>query len=1018
MKRFAVFTLVSLLALPAFLFQPDTPAASTSLEITGVNAAEAPTITVTVDVKDSVGQTVRGLTLEDFHLNGRLAEVARIVTVQNVTEEDLPFATVLVIDTSSSMAGPPLERTIAAARDFISRLGPNDQVAVMSFNTDVRVDLGFTTDKNAALAAVDALQFGGQTALYDAAVDGIELAAQAPFPRRTMILLSDGAEYGGASVNPREAGPDLSPVRGVPVYTIGLGFGTDRSYLEALAESSSARFYESPSPDDLEAIYTDLSALFRSQYILTLEFDAPLDGTIYPFTLQAQTDAGVTNIDAATVRAPIPTPIVSLSPIPTAPLAAPVTFLASVAADQALTSVDFSFAGQSVSFAEPPFALAFDPFTVPPGDYIFDVTATDVDGDAGHLSVPVTVAAIPARITLSADLQALGAIREPVNVQIDVESQTEVQEVDVRVDGAQVAVFDAFPADFVLDPFLFAPGTHSIEFVARDASGAEGAVSQTMEIAALPPRITLSPSTFAGPLSEPTDVALTLSSQTEITEVAVTLAGETTHLTPQPELVFTLDPARLTPGAQRALILVTDSAGTTGSAALDVQIAALPPVVSIDGLADGQVISGPFPLSVDVSGQSDQADIRVLADGREVLSGPAPLSLLASPDGWFAQPGSGTITVDVVNAFDQRVAVDFAVEIDPLLFPTPTPTPSITPDNTQTADALAIIAQATANAVATADAGATAAAQSTAEFAATSAAQATADAEATGFAAATQAAQSTVEAQATADAQATTDAQATVDAQAALNAEASAVAELTLTAAADISIRATQEAQATLETAANATTQARELAEAAATSAALTALAVTRDAEHAEQTAVARQTAEAQITADAADRATAQAEMALLRQATADALATTQAEDAAATAQAATAQAQDQATAQAAAMQTSVALTEAPTTPAPVTATPTVEPTTAEAVDPTATDTESPAPTDTPEPVTATATVEAVEPTPTVFDPTSTPGELTDVIAQGTQAPENSVALIAVIAGTALLLLILVIVLAARRRRQ
>lgn len=64
---------------------------------------------------------MRGLTLEDFHLNGRLAEVARIVTVQNVTEEDLPFATVLVIDTSSSMAGPPLERTIAAARDFISR---------------------------------------------------------------------------------------------------------------------------------------------------------------------------------------------------------------------------------------------------------------------------------------------------------------------------------------------------------------------------------------------------------------------------------------------------------------------------------------------------------------------------------------------------------------------------------------------------------------------------------------------------------------------------------------------------------------------------------------------------------------------------------------------------------------------------------------------------------------------------------------------------------------------------------
>ncbi|NOG48399.1 MAG: hypothetical protein HND48_02315 [Chloroflexi bacterium] len=108
------------------------------------------------------------------------------------------------------------------------------------------------------------------------------------------------------------------------------------------------------------------------------------------------------------MRAPIPTPIVSLSPIPTAPLAAPVTFLASVAADQA-PHLGRLLVRRPVGELRRA-ALCAGVRSVHRAarlDYIFDVTATDVDGDAGHLSVPVTVAAIPARITLSADLQAL-----------------------------------------------------------------------------------------------------------------------------------------------------------------------------------------------------------------------------------------------------------------------------------------------------------------------------------------------------------------------------------------------------------------------------------------------------------------------------------------------------------------------------------------------------------------------------------------------------------------------------------
>ena len=214
--------------MPALFLQqnPPTPAPAV-LEITGVNAASAPDVTLTVNVTDIVGQTVRGLDVEDFQLGGALQSVAEIVRVES-TEDNLPFAVVLVIDTSSSMSGMPLQRTQAAAKAFVNALGPDDPIAIVTFSNDATVLREFTTDKADLLAAIDGLVPFGQTALYDGAATGIELAAEAPYPRRAVILLSDGAEYGGASLTGRENAPELSPVRGVPVYTIGLGFGLDQ----------------------------------------------------------------------------------------------------------------------------------------------------------------------------------------------------------------------------------------------------------------------------------------------------------------------------------------------------------------------------------------------------------------------------------------------------------------------------------------------------------------------------------------------------------------------------------------------------------------------------------------------------------------------------------------------------------------------------------------------------------------------------------------------------------------------
>src|SRR5690606_33451533 len=117
-------------------------------------------------------------------------------------------------------------------------------------------------------------------------------AADSGNNRRAVILLSDGAEYGGISSAPRGAALEEALERGVPVYTIGLGYGFDRTYLQSLAQGTLAQFSESPTPEELLAIYNNLAATLRSQYVVTLNVDIPADGTTYPLEVQVTTDAG------------------------------------------------------------------------------------------------------------------------------------------------------------------------------------------------------------------------------------------------------------------------------------------------------------------------------------------------------------------------------------------------------------------------------------------------------------------------------------------------------------------------------------------------------------------------------------------------------------------------------------------------------------------------------------------------------------------------------------------------------
>ena len=294
-KRFRIAIFLSLLLFSlvvAGLLTAQEAAPVPRAEITGVDPSNLPEVVVSVNVYDTLGQPVTGLSAADFSVIEPLTDVARVVLVENITNDNLPFSTVLVIDVSSSMFDFPIGRAREAARAFVDNIRAIDSVAIVTFGNTIDVIQPFTTDKATLYTAIDSIVAFGQTALYQGTYDAVSLASSAPNARRAVVVLSDGAEFGGVSVVGRAAARELAVTTGVPIYTIGVGYGFDRTYLESLSDATNARFYESPTLTELTDIFGNLARLLSSQYVVTLNVDVPADGTEYALALRVQTAEG------------------------------------------------------------------------------------------------------------------------------------------------------------------------------------------------------------------------------------------------------------------------------------------------------------------------------------------------------------------------------------------------------------------------------------------------------------------------------------------------------------------------------------------------------------------------------------------------------------------------------------------------------------------------------------------------------------------------------------------------------
>jgi Ca-activated chloride channel family protein len=101
-----------------------------------------------------------------------------------------PFTAVVMLDFSGSMTAN-LELLKRASEQFLIRMLPQDKAQVGSFSDKIQFSGRFTNDRDDLIGALNDLQFGNPTRLYDATYQSIN-ELKSVDGRRVVVVFTDG----------------------------------------------------------------------------------------------------------------------------------------------------------------------------------------------------------------------------------------------------------------------------------------------------------------------------------------------------------------------------------------------------------------------------------------------------------------------------------------------------------------------------------------------------------------------------------------------------------------------------------------------------------------------------------------------------------------------------------------------------------------------------------------------------------------------------------------------------------
>jgi VWFA-related protein len=246
---------------------------ATQIKITQVDNSKFPRVTVYVSVLNAAGEPV-GVDPASIQISEN-GQVMQPTNVGGGAQGGVgPLTTILVMDVSGSMdKNNKIDGARTAAKAYVNQMRPGDQAGLMTYNTRAHYVQSLTTDHAALIRAIDGIQTGGDTAMYDALI-AAEGALKDVSGRKAILAMTDGLDN-SSSHNGKDVIAAVGP-GGLSISTIGLGdasakgqSGLDEAGLKSLAQQAGGGYSFAGDSQSLSALFQTYGRALQNEYAIT-----------------------------------------------------------------------------------------------------------------------------------------------------------------------------------------------------------------------------------------------------------------------------------------------------------------------------------------------------------------------------------------------------------------------------------------------------------------------------------------------------------------------------------------------------------------------------------------------------------------------------------------------------------------------------------------------------------------------------------------------------------------------------
>jgi Ca-activated chloride channel homolog len=226
-------------------------------------------VLVPVTITDPMNRLVTGLDKDNFSVfEGKDAQ-----EIRSFSSEDAPVSLGIIFDMSGSMSSK-IDRAREAVGEFLKTANPQDEFFLIAFSDQPEQLSDFTQLADEIQNKLMFTAPRGRTSLLDAIYLGVHKMRQAKYPKRALLIISDGGDnhsrYTEGEIKSTVKEADLL------IYAIGIYdhyFATTEeqlgpALLAEITDLTGGRAFTIDNPNDLADVATKIGTELRNQYVI------------------------------------------------------------------------------------------------------------------------------------------------------------------------------------------------------------------------------------------------------------------------------------------------------------------------------------------------------------------------------------------------------------------------------------------------------------------------------------------------------------------------------------------------------------------------------------------------------------------------------------------------------------------------------------------------------------------------------------------------------------------------------